>query len=352
MKGMGSAPTILHGQVRKESTAPVEFQALMVKTPTNPVQNETVTAITTRKLTFSAGLGAPQPTLTDVVQGNRSLQSGLKLNYYPPIIKDGIKIVRLNYTEVEEQNRKWRTSLIGYVIGGSPLFKEMLKFVYGVWQFVSTPHVLLHDEGYFIFKFDSDEDRDLVLRNGPYTFKNRPMILKQWELDFQMSKEATEQYPNLGHRTGECSAQAEMIQKTDLAPKGQAETKKQQGEQHKRGRKQVTKWVVKPNAAKKTQGKEARAEPSTNKATTIAVTRQEEDSEGTIQNENAEFQLAKTKGKQVQSPKVRTSLRDGFSDANIEAMLHQNRFSALRIHEKEDASQASKKGRVPLAQPL
>ncbi|XP_019261082.1 PREDICTED: uncharacterized protein LOC109239035 [Nicotiana attenuata] len=154
----------------------------------------------------------------------------------------------------------------------------------------------------------------------------------------------------IGHHTGECSAQAEMIQKTSPAPKGQAGTKKQQGEQHKKGTKQVTKWVVKPNAAKETQGQEARDEPSTNKATTTIVTRQEEGSEGTVQNKNAEFQLAKTKGKQVQSPKVRTSLRDGLSDANIEAMLHQNRFSALRIHEKEDASQESKEGRVPLAQ--
>ncbi|XP_070003215.1 uncharacterized protein [Nicotiana sylvestris] len=40
-----------------------------------------------------------------------------------------------------------------------------------------------------------DEDRDLVLRNGPYTFNNGPMILKQWEPDFQMSKEATNNIP-------------------------------------------------------------------------------------------------------------------------------------------------------------
>lgn len=71
----------------------------------------------------------------------------------------------------------------------------MLKFVYGVWQFVSTPQVLLHDEGYFIFKFESDDDRDLVLRNGLYTFNNRPMILKQWEPEFQMIKKTTNNIP-------------------------------------------------------------------------------------------------------------------------------------------------------------
>lgn len=68
---------------------------------------------------------------------------------------------------MEEQSRQWRNALIGYVLGGTPSFKEMLQFVYGVWHFVSTPRVLLHDDGYFIFKFDSEDDKNLLLQNGP-----------------------------------------------------------------------------------------------------------------------------------------------------------------------------------------
>ncbi|OIS97215.1 hypothetical protein A4A49_22998 [Nicotiana attenuata] len=207
MKGMGSAPTILHGQERKELEEPMAVQtqaapitniaadpvmdtqlqvAVKTKTNTDPAPSELEVAKAARKLTFSAGIEPMKPTLAAVVQGNRSIQQGLKLNYYPPVVKDGKKIVKLNLVEVEEQSRRWRTSLIGYVIGGSPQFKEMLKFVYGVWHFASTPQVLIHDEGYFIFKFESAEDRDMVLQNGPYTFNNRPMMLKIWEPDFQM----------------------------------------------------------------------------------------------------------------------------------------------------------------------
>ncbi|OIT02999.1 hypothetical protein A4A49_04669 [Nicotiana attenuata] len=216
MKGMGSAPTILHGQERKELEEPVAVQtqaapitniaadpvmdtqpqvAVKTKTNTDLAPSELEMAKAARKLTFSAGVEPMKPTLAAVVQGNRSIQQGLKLNYYPPVVKDGKKIVKLNLVEVEEQNRRWRTSLIGYVIGGSPQFKEMLKFVYGVWHFASTPQVLIHDEGYFIFKFESDDDRDMVLQNGPYTFNNRPMMLKIWEPDFQMSKESTKNVP-------------------------------------------------------------------------------------------------------------------------------------------------------------
>ncbi|XP_070013346.1 uncharacterized protein LOC142176171 [Nicotiana tabacum] len=73
-------------------------------------------------------------------------------------------------------------------MGGNPAFKEMLKFAYGVWNSVTTT-VLLHDDGYFIFKFESIEDKMQIMAKGPYTFNNRPMVLKNWELDFEFDKE-------------------------------------------------------------------------------------------------------------------------------------------------------------------
>lgn len=61
--------------------------------------------------------------------------------------------------------------------------------MYGVWHFVSTPRVLLHDDGYLIFKFESEEDKHILLQNGPYTFNSRSLILKEWVPDFKSDKE-------------------------------------------------------------------------------------------------------------------------------------------------------------------
>ncbi|XP_019252654.1 PREDICTED: uncharacterized protein LOC109231445 [Nicotiana attenuata] len=99
-------------------------------------------------------------------------------------------MAKLNPTEIEKQTQKWKTTLIGYVLGGNPSFKEMLKFVYGVWNTVTTPTVLLHDDGYFIFKFEYLEDKNLIMQNGPYTFNSRPMVLKDWDPNFQMKDES------------------------------------------------------------------------------------------------------------------------------------------------------------------
>ncbi|XP_070024967.1 uncharacterized protein [Nicotiana sylvestris] len=106
------------------------------------------------------------------------------------MVKDGVKIPKLNPKEVELQAQKWRTTLIGYVLGGNPSFKEMLKFIYGVWNTVTTPAVLLHADGYFIFKFESIEDKNLIMQNGPYMFNSKHMILKDWDPNFQIHNES------------------------------------------------------------------------------------------------------------------------------------------------------------------
>ncbi|XP_019257718.1 PREDICTED: uncharacterized protein LOC109235930 [Nicotiana attenuata] len=164
MQGMGCAPTILQ--------APTKEEPVKVKEAQKPVEADANLAA--QKLTFSVNSHEAKITLVDVVRGNRSIHQGSKLEYYPPIMKEGIKVVRLNQIEVEEETRKWKSSLIGYVLGGLPTFKDMLKFVYGVWQFVDTPQVLEY---------------------GPYTFNNRHMILKQWETDFDISKETNRIVP-------------------------------------------------------------------------------------------------------------------------------------------------------------
>ncbi|XP_019239612.1 PREDICTED: uncharacterized protein LOC109219599 [Nicotiana attenuata] len=55
------------------------------------------------------------------------MEQGMQLKFYPLVIKDGVKLVKLNLNEVEQQCQQWKNALIGSVIGGNPTFKEMLK---------------------------------------------------------------------------------------------------------------------------------------------------------------------------------------------------------------------------------
>lgn len=48
--------------------------------------------------------------------------------------------------------------------------------------------VLMHDDGYFIFRYNTEEDKDLVIHSGAYYFNNKPIILRPGELDFEFDK--------------------------------------------------------------------------------------------------------------------------------------------------------------------
>nr|XP_033511710.1 uncharacterized protein LOC117276494 [Nicotiana tomentosiformis] len=65
----------------------------------------------------------------------------------------------------------------------------MDNYVTNVWNFVVKPKILYHNEGYYIFQFQSIENRDLVLHVEPYTYHNKPFILQHWKIDFYFNPE-------------------------------------------------------------------------------------------------------------------------------------------------------------------
>ncbi|KAL6561318.1 hypothetical protein OROMI_016919 [Orobanche minor] len=54
---------------------------------------------------------------------------------------------------------------------------------------IAQPTVHQVEDSYFIVKFKSKAECDTVLRGGPYTLKNHPVLLKPWAVDFDFSKE-------------------------------------------------------------------------------------------------------------------------------------------------------------------
>lgn len=81
---------------------------------------------------------------------------------------------------------------IGCVIRGNPTFKEMLNFVYGVWNRVETPRIFLHNDGHFIFR---SKDKMTITKKGPSTLDTRSMIIRGWVPDFQVRKEPVRVVP-------------------------------------------------------------------------------------------------------------------------------------------------------------
>ncbi|XP_060216463.1 uncharacterized protein LOC132643943 [Lycium barbarum] len=53
------------------------------------------------------------------------------------------------------------------------------------WPFMKKPQILRHDDGYFIFRFDTIEDYETVMEASPYYFHNKPFVLQNWDINFE-----------------------------------------------------------------------------------------------------------------------------------------------------------------------
>ncbi|XP_010314925.2 uncharacterized protein [Solanum lycopersicum] len=63
------------------------------------------------------------------------------------------------------------------------------------WSSVSKPEVFLHEDGYYLIKFQKVSDMNEVLFSGPYSINNRPIILKQWSPEFDFGSEFLTEIP-------------------------------------------------------------------------------------------------------------------------------------------------------------
>lgn len=71
-----------------------------------------------------------------------------------------------------------------YVVGDELSMNGVRQFMSKVWNFVSLPELYYNDEGYFIIRFKTKDEVDVVMAKGPYTIYKQPMFLKYWSADF------------------------------------------------------------------------------------------------------------------------------------------------------------------------
>ncbi|XP_060190914.1 uncharacterized protein LOC132620253 [Lycium barbarum] len=127
--------------------------------------------------------------------GNRSAANGMTLEYIPPEIINGTVTVQLEKDEYERETKKWSSALIIYVVGETPGYNYMRRFVSQMWSSIADPAIFYHNEGYYVVKFQDKDDMNKILFAGPYSINNRPLILKPWIPFFELDTEFLSKIP-------------------------------------------------------------------------------------------------------------------------------------------------------------
>ena len=82
---------------------------------------------------------------------------------------------------------------MGYVSGKSPGYRAPTSIISNVWKCEAT--LTIHDSGWLIYKFKTEEEKLTVLRGGPYLVYGRPLVLRPMTKYFDFSSEEMSRVP-------------------------------------------------------------------------------------------------------------------------------------------------------------
>ena len=80
----------------------------------------------------------------------------------------------------------WKDALVVKLLGKSvdnPFLKNKLK---GLWRLKGGYDVLGVGNGYFLVKFDLQEDRERVISDGPWMLQDHYLAVKRWSPSFNL----------------------------------------------------------------------------------------------------------------------------------------------------------------------
>ncbi|XP_058769354.1 uncharacterized protein LOC131643216 [Vicia villosa] len=138
---------------------------------------------------------SPKKLWVDVISGNRVPENGLAIEFVAPTMVDGEAQVEIEIDDVVQEMQYWEASLIMYAMGKDLSMYAVKQFMGRAWNHIQLPNIFYNEEGFFILKFRSIEDKDLILMKGPYTIHNVPMILRDWSPDFNFKRDSIRTLP-------------------------------------------------------------------------------------------------------------------------------------------------------------
>ncbi|CAO2830756.1 unnamed protein product [Amaranthus hypochondriacus] len=115
--------------------------------------------------------------------------TGMPLKFVPPSIENGLQVVHIESHDVVDLIRLWERAVVMCVVGGNVSVEIIRGFIRKHWAFVSMPTIHAHEEGYFILRFNTEEECSEILNGGPYFLNRAPMIIKKWNRNFDFKDE-------------------------------------------------------------------------------------------------------------------------------------------------------------------
>ncbi|CAH1443920.1 unnamed protein product [Lactuca virosa] len=96
--------------------------------------------------------------------------------------------VELPYADLMLGGAPYHATLYGFFMGKKLAFPTINHFAFKMWKIFGLKDIMVNDEGFFFFKFDSKEGMMSVLEGGPWLINNVPLFIQRWRPGLVLSK--------------------------------------------------------------------------------------------------------------------------------------------------------------------
>ncbi|XP_058734308.1 uncharacterized protein LOC131606039 [Vicia villosa] len=112
-----------------------------------------------------------------------------------PNVIDGEIEISIDDTDVAQELEFWENAMILFALGGNLTMNVVKKFMESSWNFIALPNLYYNDAGYFIVRFKNYDDMEKITAQGPYFIFGKPIFLKPWSPDFEITEDVLRVLP-------------------------------------------------------------------------------------------------------------------------------------------------------------
>jgi hypothetical protein len=128
---------------------------------------------------------------SDLFLSNRSSISYTKLQHFS--LNHLSRTCGISPEDIQPEFDVWKFCAVGYVSGKRPGYRVLNNIISTVWKCEAT--LSIHDSGWLVYRFKTEEAKLSVLSGGPYLIYGRPLILRPMMKFFDFSSEEMSRVP-------------------------------------------------------------------------------------------------------------------------------------------------------------
>ncbi|XP_060170335.1 uncharacterized protein LOC132601250 [Lycium barbarum] len=103
--------------------------------------------------------------------------------------------VKITLEDIKDEVDYWSTAVICYVLGSNPPQSVMEGYFRRIWKPLGVNKIAQVNRGVFLVRFHNEEDKTTTVEGGVVMFDRKPIVVKPWRPDIEITKETVDKVP-------------------------------------------------------------------------------------------------------------------------------------------------------------